>query len=285
MNYLVLDTNIYINLCLKRTESVTAPCLKILEKLLEENRINIILPEIIRVEFQRNIRPEFERSRIFIKEVLNRIDKIILPHDTEKGRWSWRETDKEKKAVKEHLEKILSKWKDLDIQTQIKPVMEVMEHRNTTFIPTSERLLLKAYKRVIEKKAPAHNTGKRSEADCLIVESILYHFLELKEKGKGFFVTDNKSDFSASEDKNTLHPHLKNAFDELNIHYTLFLAKLLKDEFEQKIDEEDIKFEEEIVKSPVRHDIPWHTAVDLEYGGPFLRLAAGDRITDPIPSL
>ena len=260
MDYMILDTNVYMSLCLKRAESVTAPCIENLRNLLEMNRIKIVLPEIVKIEFQRCIEPEFKKSQTFLKEIINQIDKIVLPHDTKKGKISWRETDEQKKAIKEHLRKILSKFEGMDVQAQIQPIMEIMKHKNTELISTTEKLLFRAFKRVVEKRAPAHNVNKRSEADCLIVESIISYFSNFikKENIKGFFITDNKRDFADPNDQYCLHPHLRPTFEELNIFYKPILTKLLKEEFDLKIDEEDIKYEEEIISIARSRLTPLH---------------------------
>lgn len=241
MDYLILDTNIYINLCLRRADSVTAPCLDALKKLLDENRLRIVLPEIVKIEFMRNIKPEFESSQNFIKTVINNIDKIVLPHNI---------TSALRKQTTSHLRKILSKFENMNVQQQIEPVIAIMDHKNTDVIQTTEKLLIHTIKRVIERRAPAHNKNKRSEADCLIVEAILSYFSKVKDSNKVFFVTDNKSDFSDPNKSSELHPDLQHSFSKANIHYNPHLAKILKEHFYQDIAEADIEFEEEIIKMP-----------------------------------
>jgi hypothetical protein len=235
MNYLVLDTNIYINLCLKRKNNVTAPCLISLSELLKTDQIKIVLPEIIRIEFLRNIGPEFKNSQIFLKTVINQIDKIVLPHDM---------PDRLRQKTTKNLMDILSKFKNINIQEQIRPILDLMEHRNTVLVPTTDALILKAFRRVVEKKAPAHNKNKKSEADCLIVESIISYFSTVDDKNKVFFITDNKSDFANPDKPEEVHLDLLPSFRDLDINYAPHLTKILKKEFEQEIDEEDIKFEQ-----------------------------------------
>ena len=248
MNYLVLDTNIYINLCLKRADSVTAPCLISLSELLKTNQIKIVLPEIIRIEFLRNIEPEFETSQRFLKSVINQIDKIVLPHDI---------PDKLRQETTKNLMEILSKFKNINIQEQIRPVLDIMEHKNTISVPTTDALILKAFRRVVEKKAPAHNKNKKSEADCLIVESIISYFSAMDDKNKVFFITDNKSDFANPDKPEEVHLDLLPSFRDLGINYAPYLAKILKEQFGQEIDEKDIKFEEDIMKKPRRQGQPF----------------------------
>lgn len=262
MNYLVLDTNIYINLCLKRAETVTAPCLISLSELLNTNQIKIVLPKIIKIEFLRNIEPEFKNSKIFLRGVINQIDKIVLPHDI---------PDKLRQKTKNNLREILSKFKNITIQEQIKPILDIMEHKNTVSVPTTDALILKAFRRVVEKQAPSHN--KRSEADCLIVESIISYFSTIDDKEEVFFITDNKTDFANPEKPEEVHPHLLPSFNDLGINYAPYLTKILKKQFGQKIDEEDIKFEEDLMKKPRRQDLPLHGLFGPAFGPSFNTLS------------
>lgn len=264
MDYLILDTNIYINLCLRRVDTVTAPCLEGLKKLLDDNRLKIVLPEIVRIEFERNIEPVFENSQNFLKSVINEIDKIVLPHDI---------TVKLRKETTMHLHKILSKFKNMDINEQIMPVLDIMDHGNTDVIRTTDDLLIQTIKRVIERRAPAHNKNKRSEADCLIVEAVLSYFSKVKGSGKVFFVTDNKSDFSNPDKKTELHPHLQLSFSKANIRYDPHLAKILKDQFALDIDKADIEFEEEIIKKPIYQPRQFQGNFDLNFGSSFAHMA------------
>jgi len=260
MNYLVLDTNIYINLCLKRADSVTAPCLISLSELLKTNQIKIVLPEIIKIEFLRNIEPEFKNSERFLKNVINLIDKIVLPHDI---------PEKLRQKTTKNLMEILSKFKNIDIQEQITPILDIMEHENTVLVPTTDALILKAFRRVVEKQAPAHNKNKKSEADCLIVESIISYFSTINDKEKVFFITDNKSDFDNPKKPGEVHFDLLPSFNDLGITYAPYLTKILKEQFGQKIDEEDIKFEEDIMKKPSRQDLPFPGYLHRFFGSEF----------------
>lgn len=121
-----------------------------------------------------------------------------------------------------------------------------MKHKNTVSVPTTDALILKAFRRVVEKKAPAHNKDKKSEADCLIVESIISYFSAIDDKKKVFFITDNKSDFANPDKPEEVHHDLLPSFRALDINYAPHLAKILKEQFGQEIDEEDIKFEQDL---------------------------------------
>jgi len=132
-----------------------------------------------------------------------------------------------------------------------------MDHDNTVLVKTEDELILKAYRRVLEKKAPSHNKNKKSEADCLIVESIISYFSGIRDKEKIFFITDNKSDFANLDKPDEVHPDLLSSFRDLGINYALYLTRILKEHFGQEIDDKDIKFEEEILNKPMRPGQPF----------------------------
>ena len=89
---------------------------------------------------KRIIEPTFKKSQEFLKEVKNNIDKIILPHDI---------PDKLRQETKNNLMEILSKFKDINIQEQIKPILDIMKHKNTVLVDITDDLILKAYRRVL----------------------------------------------------------------------------------------------------------------------------------------
>lgn len=65
-------------------------------------------------------------------------------------------------------------------------------------------------------------------------------------KKKVFFITDNKSDFANPDKPEDVHPDLLPSFNGLGIKYAPYLAKILKKQFGQEIDDEDIKFERDL---------------------------------------
>lgn len=246
MDYLILDTNIFISLCLRRTESVTAPCYESIKKLLENNEIKLVVPDIVRREFQINITVQFENTKKYLKEVLNRLDLVLLPFDISNSSHPWKEIDNEKKLIANNLKGILDKLKGFNINDHAKPIWDIMNHRNSEIVHITDNLVIKTYRRILERKAPAHEN--KNEADCLIIESAIDFFEQIERPGNRYFISFNTEDFSEPNSKEQLHPDLAPIFEKLKIHYSPYLTKVLKEKFGQKIDDEDIEFEDKIAK-------------------------------------
>lgn len=60
MKYLLLDTNIYIDMIVSRNTSHTADSYELLKKLLDYDKVKIILPAIIETEIKRHIASEIQ---------------------------------------------------------------------------------------------------------------------------------------------------------------------------------------------------------------------------------
>jgi predicted nucleic-acid-binding protein len=245
MEYLALDTNILINMILKRTESVTAPCAKILKDLLDQDKLKLVIPEIVKLQFQKIIASAFQQSHDFLREVIKTLDKIYIPLEIRNNEYSWASVDQYRRDAKTALERILEYFKNLSVEEQIRPINYLIEHKNTHIILINEVLLLKTFRRIIELRAPAKNEKDTNTGDCLILESLIDYFSGLTKANRAFFVALDW-DFTAPNEKKKrgeLHPDIKGIFDELGITYTPYLAKLLKDAFGAQVDEKAIEFE------------------------------------------
>jgi len=120
-----------------------------------------------------------------------------------------------------------------------------MDHKNSDNVDHTDKHFVNAYRRTVEKKAPAHK--KRSDADCLILETLVDYLSQKNDKERAFFITYNTDDFGYPQNKDELHPDLIPTFDAVDLKYHSHLAKVLKDEFNQEIGDEDIEFETTLV--------------------------------------
>ncbi len=143
MDYLILDTNIFISLCLRRTESVTAPCYENIKKLLENNEIKLVIPDIVRKEFRINTPVQFEKTKKYLKNILNNLDLVLLPFDISDSSHSWKEIDSEKKQIADNLKRILGKLKVFNINEHAEPILDLMNHRNSEIVPITDNLVIK----------------------------------------------------------------------------------------------------------------------------------------------
>jgi len=115
MDYLAFDTNVYIHMCLKRVTSVTRPCFKSVKSLLKENKIKLVVPQIVRIEFEKNIENEFEDSRSFLNGVIKSLDRVQLPLSIIRDDYKWDDADRKKKEAVENLKSIYEMYKQMDL--------------------------------------------------------------------------------------------------------------------------------------------------------------------------
>ena len=212
MTNLLLDTCVWLDLAKSRSEKL----LDFLEYYVEENLVNLLVPEIVLTEFERN------KDRIIndnVKALGNQIDKItdiIIAHESKDVRdeMTIRLTDLKHKIPR--------------ISESISSSVEKIEKLFSTaeILYANNEIKLKAVDRGMNKVAPFH-LSKNSIADAIILEI----FIDYKINNNNFplmFITHNKSDFS-TKNGNQKFPHedFEDLFDSINIYYFINLAEAL----------------------------------------------------------
>lgn len=193
MKYILFDSDIWLNL-LKESANEDNKLIPI-KFWLKYGHITILLPEIIEIEWKRNIdnkrntlindwKTFFNRAKnVFSK---NAIQELNTPEFIEK-------------KVKEQLEII----EDIFTNYSIK-------------IPITNEIKLKAISLAEEKKAPF---GKyNSIGDAYILLSTI-NYIEKNKITDSYFITNNYTDFSDKNDTNKVHPDIEHYFKNLKIHY------------------------------------------------------------------
>ncbi len=252
MKYILFDTNIYLDMIVSREENNTVDNYEHLEKLLDFDKVKIILPKIVKSEVKRNLKNEIENIGNKIKAVrtnlkntywLNHIDEIetfnnrLKPLKSELGKLS------------DEFEK--SKLKFIEIAE--KKVDVLFSHPNVIEIEENEMLLSNVQKRKIYKKCPFHIDDKDSYADALIIEILvnLKDMINFSLSDSLYFMTRNYRDFSASnKEKDNIHNDIKLELERNNLinmfNYRRNFNKTLIQDFEQEIKEADAKWYEEL---------------------------------------
>lgn len=256
MKYVLIDTSIYVSFLeagFKVTESIEA--LKNLLKVLEYNKIRLILPDVINLEYKR-LRNEKESE---LKDVYHQYSTLLstpLPREKQP-----RQLSEDAKA--QLIEKLMeAQRKEEEKMNQASGLTEkIFSHKNTYKIKLTEKIFLEAYKRGLEGKRPfvmKVNKVKDGEGnnepihdiqpDCLIVESA--RALLQGKKNFEFFVCVNDSDYFRSEKKEKLDEDIKINL-KVKKTYTK-LTDLLNDIFKLKIPKvEKIRREEATSGIPV----------------------------------
>lgn len=212
MTNLLLDTCVWLDLVKSRSENL----LNFLEYYVEENLVNLLVPEIVLIEFERN------KDRIIndnVKGLANQIDKIndvIIAHESKNVRDEMiiRLTD-----LKHKIPRISE-----SISSSVEKIEKLFSSAEILY--TNDEIKLKAVERGMNKVAPFH-LSKNSIADAIILEI----FVDYKINNNNFplmFITHNKTDFSTRNgNQKSPHEDFEDLFDSINVHYFINLAEAL----------------------------------------------------------
>lgn len=178
----VLDTCVWLDLAQQHTNE---PLLAALELLCRQYTIDLIVPQIVQDEFQRNKERVIRDSGKSLSGALKRARAAV---------WSYGDPKKRDKAA-EVLQDI-----DHRLNASIEVAAEAVKRIEKLFseaiwCDSNDSAVLSASKRAMQKKAPFHH-DKNSFADATLIE--LYGQMVRKPKNARYvFVTHNTRDFSA----------------------------------------------------------------------------------------
>lgn len=209
MNYVLLDTNIIIDMVVDRRNQIDNKLLNKFLKLLEFDEIKLIVPEIVKTETYRHLDKEIDNVGIQIQKVLDDIGKLYGVSTLEIEGLDLsvykKNARKELNAALTLFESKREAYKD-DI---FKSIDLIFNHKNCIQIEDIS-LMDMVLKRKIYKKVPFHRVEKESNGDGVITESLINinQFITVNEKDIIYFVTGNYKDFSNPEKKKELHPDI-----------------------------------------------------------------------------
>jgi PIN domain len=194
-SFLLLDTCVWI------TVSQEPQLRKVLDQLeanVAENRVKLLVPEVIKVEFARNKPSIVKRHCDHYRTLVKHARELIPLMDGDK-----------QDTVKTQIERAAT-----NALTQTNLVTEalvraeaLMSNGNTIALPVSDKAQVTVIERALKKQAPFHR-AKNSVADALIVECFHEFLLRnaVSDGSDAFFVTENTSDLSAPN--NPTLPHV-----------------------------------------------------------------------------
>ncbi len=213
MKYILLDTNIVIDMVIDRRHQVTDALLSSFIRLLDYNEIKLIVPEIVKVETQRHLEAELVLVGKQINNVMKNIDDLygvatytIAGLDIQQYK---KQSKRELAKAYEMYQKNEGKYRS-DLE---KTIDMVFDHRNSLIIPCDDFLCNAVTKRRIFKRAPFHIEQKESFGDGLIVETLIniQRYISLDIGDEVLFVTGNYIDFCIGKNaKTTLLPDIVN---------------------------------------------------------------------------
>jgi hypothetical protein len=220
VKYVLLDTNIVIDMVIDRRNQVTDAILSSFIKLLDYNEIRLIVPEIVKVETKRHLDEELALVGKQLHNVMKNIDDLygVATHtiDGLDIREYKRHSKQELAKAYDMYEKNEPKYK----KELVKTIDMVFDHSNSLVIACDNFLSNAVTTRRIFKRAPFHIEKKDSYGDGLIAEILinLGRYVPLTPLDEILFVTGNYTDFCVGKGaKTTLLPDIINDIKKAGI--------------------------------------------------------------------
>ncbi len=205
MKYILLDTNIVIDMVIDRRHQVTDALLGSFIKLLNFDEIKLVVPEIVKVETQRHLEEELSLVGTQITKAKKAIDDLY-------GVAAYSVAGLDMKEYKRKSKAELTKAFDLfqqneqSYKTDLHNTVNLLfAHKNSIFVPLDDFISNAVFKRRIYKKAPFHIEKKESFGDGVIAETLinLGRYTTLTPTDEIYFVTGNYTDFCIGKSNRT----------------------------------------------------------------------------------
>ncbi|RKL65079.1 hypothetical protein CR203_22695 [Salipaludibacillus neizhouensis] len=254
MKYLMIDTNIYIDMVVARNQDHNPESYNHLIKLLDYGEIRVIAPKIVITEVFRHLDNEIDKIGQAIKGVKGTINNLYWVNNNEEIE----QFNEKLKPVKKGINDLNDEFKNNKnkYKENSKNLFnELFNHVNTIIIDETEEIVFKATQRKIHKLRPFHyGKDKDSMADSIIVETLIniQDLMTFNTDDAIYFISRNTSDFSEKEDRSLLHKDIKLSLElkEISnqIHYKLLFTKALLEDFKDETEHvgliEELKAEE-----------------------------------------
>lgn len=254
MRYVMIDTNIFIDMIIDRKHNVSSELVETFIKLLDFDEMKLIIPAIVVHETNKHLEEQLAEVGKKIKTAINSLKDI---YGINGYKIDGLEIKEYKSNSRKQLTELYTKYESnkADYLRGIKAtIKKIFEHPNCIIIEDTEQLRSLCLQRRIFKRAPFHYEKKESYADGLIVETLVHilDYITLAENDTITFVTGNTSDFSKRNQKKELHEDIcedlkKTGLDE-KVKYITSFGEMIGVELQQEVANANLKeeFEKEM---------------------------------------
>ncbi|WP_313133237.1 PIN domain-containing protein [Anaerocolumna sp.] len=260
MKYILIDTNIFLDLLIDRKNQVSSKSVETFEKLLDYDDIKLIVPSIVRFETYKHIDEEFDKVRVNLQKAIKNIEQLYGINAYKVNGLDIKDYKKKSKKELQDAADMFDANKDTYIKDLKRLIEKVFKHKNTIIVDEDVNLLNACFRRRLYKKAPFHIEGKDSLADGMITETLINinNYITLDKDSEIYFVTGNYTDFSDKGNRDILHVHIiqdlkSNELDK-KVSYVRTFHQLigvslknevinanLKEEFQRELEEEQLR--------------------------------------------
>jgi len=215
MFHVLIDTCVWLDLAKDHKQE---SLLSVLWELTTKDIFQLIVPEIVVEEFNRNKGHVAKDGVKSLASAIKRAQEAV----NEMG------NPKNKKTMQSYLSDVGHRIPQLgnDALHTLGSVEKLLA--SVPALHVSDSVLARAAKRGITKKAPFHR-GKNSMNDAILIEMFEEYKKEHAVPGHRFaFVTHNKHDFSSPVDERLPHPDIASYFSRVKSQYSINLGVTLK---------------------------------------------------------
>jgi predicted nucleic acid-binding protein len=227
MKTVFIDTNILIFCALLTEDHHNAEAIQKLTELLQNDQAQLILPEVVRLEYHRKHQEIFESVKSTIERLKTAINKLDFP----------KYLAPEKDSILQFLDELVSS-RDKNRKAVTEALNNLFEHKNVVPVQLTAEIWLNAYRRGAKGLKPfnAKDIQQGINADCLIVESLKQK--NFSKSSQLLFCSNNTKDFALPDDqgKLRLHPEIANELPCAVLYYS-DLFHLLEKEFRLELNE------------------------------------------------
>ncbi len=258
VKYIFLDTNNWIylsngfNALSNKYDELHLKIFEIIKKKVDDSELIFLVNDIIIEEWERNRSTATNQVRDIEKKTKSYQDQLHAIDVYAGGGLN------EIKKIQQRLDKA-TEFKKATLTEHAKQV-EYFLLNQTVSIDIPNEVKIEAADMAAQKKAPFIGDKKNSMSDALILLSSISYLSEISKVDpstsekecqfpESFFVSSNKGDFSAPNNKEEIHPDLKPVLHETNTKFYYTLSQLIKslgydltDEEEAEIDNFDTDY-------------------------------------------
>ena len=236
MKHLLIDTNIWIRTISQGKPGCEVEHLRNLQKLIDKSQIVLLLPEVIKLETEKN-------WISFPKDVDKYIKKLEKDMETLIKKEYWTEIE----DITTSLEDFIKDKKNNKLNSaaaRYKIIENIFESEKTELIPFTPEINFEASRRIMAGRFPTPE--RNAHSDACIIESLKEYYIKdgKKDEHELCFCSENATEFAfVGNDRHFIHPIIR-ADLPLQTEYCISLEQVI--DFYESGREVKIPSEEEL---------------------------------------
>lgn len=216
MEHLLVDTCVWLDITV---DARLAPLLDVLDRLCLRGAIQLVAPDVVIEELDRNADGVQQKTKKFYEALVR--DALDMGHVLV--------ADVDREDLRRSLGKVANALPTFQgaLNFRLRRVRTMLTRAGVFAQTSTDSMMLKAFRRGLAKKAP-FTRGKNSCGDSLILEHFDSCARTLNAGDRCVLVTSNKQDFSSPDDHRLPHPDIAELFDGVQRIFSINLAEYLK---------------------------------------------------------